>query len=502
MPRPEPDNIPVRLVRNATMRNARLTGKQKPSGDQRSEARRDRDRVVYSTAWRRLAGVTQVISPFDENALVHNRLTHSEKVAQVARTIAERLLNDPGNWELIEHLGGIDVDVVEAAALAHDLGHPPFGHAGEHALDTITRGSNGLDLAEGFDGNAQTLRTVLLTETRHAEYDGMDLTSATLAAIVKYPWLRAGSRHAEHESGLKNDMKYRRQWHKFGVYLPESAAFEQSRKFLHASGIGKNYPSSAQSIESSIMDIADDISYAVHDLEDFILTGVLDLKAIYEIIDESGNDADFLTPLRTRLYEDYPDYYDAERFEEARRRVAGDLKLSQSRPSESNLYRIGQVRRLGSVMISRFIENIHLKEKTFWTNGPFVALEVVEWHEMQILKEITKNFVVNRPDVALLQHGQEELLKRLVVFLREWQADESDYKRLPRRLRSETEIARAQHEGYKMNGTDVARAYATRGNKRRCIIDYVCSLTDGQCYSLYQKLVGAKFGPSGMDFFS
>lgn len=499
-----PESIPVRLVRNTAIRDARLTGRRRPKSDMRSEARRDRDRVVYSTAWRRLAGVTQVISPFDDSALVHNRLTHSEKVAQVARTIAERLLRDQKNWDLIEYLGGIDVDVVEAAALAHDLGHPPFGHAGERALDAIARREKGLNLSEGFDGNAQTLRTVLLTETRHAEYDGMDLTCATLAAIVKYPWMRAPMRQIEHDNDLKIDRKYRREWLKFGVYRPEEIAFKESREFLMADGIAQNYPAATQSIEASVMDIADDISYAVHDLEDFILTGVLDVRHVHQTIAGSGHPSDLLTPLAVRLQLDYPEYYEEGQFSIARDSVASRLLLLQpSQQSGSDLYRIGQVRNMGSHMINKYIESVSIASVPFWTNGPFVALAVPEWHEVQILKEITKNFVVNRPDVALLQHGQEELLSRLVNYLREWQ-NGNDYKRLPRRLRSETEIARDLRgdEGYTTNGGGVARAYAPRGNEKRCIIDYICSLTDGQCYSLYHKLAGAKFGTSAMEFFA
>ena len=97
--------------------------------DRRSEWQRDRDRILYCSAFRRLAGITQVIAP-TERQIVHNRLTHTLEVAQIARRLTERLLFeiDP---EVIEEVGGLDPDVVEAGALAHDLGHPPFGHVGE-----------------------------------------------------------------------------------------------------------------------------------------------------------------------------------------------------------------------------------------------------------------------------------------------------------------------------------------------------------------------------------
>src|SRR6185295_11887835 len=137
-----------------------------------SPFRVDRDRIVSSPFFARLGGVTQVISPGGSGLLVHNRLTHSLKVAQVARAIAERLVaSEPA--ESLERLGGCDPDVVEAAALAHDLGHPPFGHLGEHVLDRLAR--ERLGLPDGFEGNAQSYRIVTSTEIR-GETIGLDLT--------------------------------------------------------------------------------------------------------------------------------------------------------------------------------------------------------------------------------------------------------------------------------------------------------------------------------------
>jgi len=111
-----------------------------------SPFRADRDRIVSSPFFARLAGVTQVISPGGSGLLVHNRLTHSLKVAQVARAIAERLTADERYRSLLDSLGGCDPEVVEAAALAHDLGHPPFGHLGERVLDRLARGSAGASM--------------------------------------------------------------------------------------------------------------------------------------------------------------------------------------------------------------------------------------------------------------------------------------------------------------------------------------------------------------------
>src|SRR3954452_14444423 len=139
-----------------------------------SPYRVDRDRIVSSPLFARLAGVTQVISPGGAGLLVHNRLTHSLKVGQVARAIAERL-----TAPLVDKLGGCDPDVVEAAALAHDLGHQPFGHLGERVLDRLAR--QRLALADGFEGNAQSYRIVTSTEIRGVTTIGLNLTAATRA---------------------------------------------------------------------------------------------------------------------------------------------------------------------------------------------------------------------------------------------------------------------------------------------------------------------------------
>src|SRR5579859_6650809 len=184
-------------------RDKRQSGRPGPGreGDPRSPSRRDRDRILYSSALQRLTGVTQVVTPDPGGALTHNRLTHSLKVAQVARSIAEILLSDESKRDVLICLGGLDPDVAEAAALAHDLGHPPFGHIGEAVLDMFAR--NELDLSEGFEGNAQTFRIVARLEKRSGG-DGMDLTAATRCALLKYPWprVRRQSGQKEHRARM------------------------------------------------------------------------------------------------------------------------------------------------------------------------------------------------------------------------------------------------------------------------------------------------------------
>ena len=152
--------------------------------DQRTPFKRDRDRILYTNALRRLAGVTQVAAD-SEPHVFHNRLTHTLEIAQIARRIAERLARD--NSEAALALGGIDPDVAEAAALAHDLGHPPFGHIAEELLDDLMCGEQ--KIRDGFEGNAQSFRIVTKLAVRNL-HPGLDLTRATLNAILKYPRLQ------------------------------------------------------------------------------------------------------------------------------------------------------------------------------------------------------------------------------------------------------------------------------------------------------------------------
>src|SRR6185312_14400549 len=155
--------------------------------DSRSRFQRDRDRVLYSSAFRRLAGVTQVVQAA-EGHVFHNRLTHSLKVAQVARRLSEYLLKF-GNAEQIVELGGLDSDVAECAALLHDIGHPPFGHAAEYE---IQRSFKERGITDGFEGNAQSFRVATWVSSRDPSARGLDLTAASLAGLLKYPWHRQG----------------------------------------------------------------------------------------------------------------------------------------------------------------------------------------------------------------------------------------------------------------------------------------------------------------------
>lgn len=481
-------------------RRGRLSARPNPDqGDPRHEAQRDCDRIVYSNAWRRLGAVTQVITPFDDAPAMHNRLTHSEKVARVARGIAERLLADAASHPLLVKYGGLDADVCEAAALAHDLGHPPFGHVGEETLDRTARASindGGLGLADGFEGNAQSMRIVTLGHTRSAKYEGFDLTLATLDAIAKYPWMRQDQVAAGHKEKLEADASYRRHWKKFNFYNDQEPLLAEIRR-VRPSTLGPE----TQSLEASVMDAADDISYAVHDLEDFYLSGILnmsdvrdDLEAFTEFLaDRSlGERPSPFLDMMQRLEGDYAGFYNEDNLEEAAEQVFRHLKRF-TKPATGDAHAYGEqiARGEGAKMIGRYISAVTVSDEPAWAAGPHIHLRAAEWHEVQILKVITKHYVIARPDFALVQRGQQTILESLVLLLREWVDSEEDAKRLPPSLREELKIARAQEAGeIQTSFKSGAKPVVPRGQPYRVILDYLCTLGDQQCVNLFQKLSG------------
>jgi dGTPase len=210
----------------------------------------DRDRLRASQALWRLRGITQVMAPSAPGHF-HNRWTHTLAVARIGRSLATSLLARDGS--LRAKSGALlDPDVVEAACLAHDLGHPPFGHDAEDELNRLLTGAG---VTDGFEANAQTFRIV----TRLAASDsvGLNLTRATLNAILKYPWQRADAPPL---------------FQKWGVYDSEVDILQWAR--------GGESPSRTLTLEAELMDLADFIAYAVDDFADFACAGLIPLESL------------------------------------------------------------------------------------------------------------------------------------------------------------------------------------------------------------------------------
>lgn len=212
-----------------------------PPSISRSAFRRDCDRIIHATAFRRLKHKTQVFV-FDEGDHYRTRLTHTLEVAQIARALARRLR--------------LDEDLAEALALAHDLGHPPFGHAGERALDSC------LSAFGGFDHNAQTLRVVTTLERRYPGFDGLNLTWETLEGLVKHngPLTDRAGAPLEH---------YRR--HGVPASILEYCRVQNLQLWSFAGA------------EAQVAAVADDIAYDAHDIDDGLRAKLFDLEEIVAV---------------------------------------------------------------------------------------------------------------------------------------------------------------------------------------------------------------------------
>ncbi|HEY0002785.1 MAG TPA: dNTP triphosphohydrolase [Actinoplanes sp.] len=451
-----------------------------------SPFRVDRDRIVSSPFFARLAGVTQVISPGGAGLLVHNRMTHSLKVAQVARAIAERVVA-ADDTELTAKLGGLDPDAVEAAALAHDLGHPPFGHLGERVLDQLAR--QRLRLCDGFEGNAQSYRIVTSTEIRGEATIGLNLTNAVRAAILKYPWTRRGDQRtmepAPRGAAPPPDDPDGGSM-KFGAYSTEADDMRAAR-----APFAGRVADWQQTVEASAMDTADDIAYAIHDLEDVHRVGVLQQGAVAAELmawQRWGPATDLtraggaIESLRRQLHRKDAWMADDEAFAAAVELVRAELVDGLlARPFDGSLQAEARVAAFSATWTRRLVESIELTDEPAIRSG-HVQLSPAQWHEVQILKFVQNRFVLARPDLALHQRGQARLLASLVEALLSWLTDPDETERLPRRLRDLVELAEAELP----IGTQ-ERIGRARG---RAVIDFVAGLTDNQAIGLMEALSG------------
>ena len=405
---------------DAAARERRILEPPKRVGAQvnRSDFARDRARVLHSYAFRRLADKTQVVVP-GEDDFPRTRLTHSLEVAQIGREIGAAL--------------GCDPDVVDAAGLAHDLGHPPFGHNGEDALDVVAADCG------GFEGNAQTLRILTRLEAKVLAPDGapagLNLTRATLDAVCKYPWLR------------------RPDTRKFGVYASDLDAF----RWLRADA-----PEGQRCLEAQVMDWADDVAYSVHDVEDGVYSGHIKLSTV----DDAERSA--LCELAAELYSPLapsalapildallalPTLRDLAGYDGSYRAQAAAKRATSELTGRFAGAAVAATReRNGGVPLARYDGDLVLPE-------PITA-------ECALLKAVAARYVMRRAGAAERQAAQRRLLAELVAAVRDGTPATLD-----------APAAAAWHD----SPDDAARL--------RIVIDQVAQLTDSSAEAWHARLV-------------
>jgi dGTPase len=383
---------------------------------------RDRARVLHSAALRRLASKTQVLLA-GESDFLRTRLTHSLECAQIGRELGGAL--------------GCDPDLVEVACLAHDLGHPPFGHNGEDALDAVAAPVG------GFEGNAQSLRILTRLEAKTFSPDdgprpggpvGLNLTRAALDAATKYPWPRREGRR------------------KFGVYDDDLDVFAWLRT---------GAPAEQRCFEAQVMDWSDDVAYSVHDLEDALVAGHLDIRALRA----EGPDPDGLMAVAGEYA---PDAEPAELHEALARLTALPFWPSTY---DGSLRSLASLKNLTSQLIGRFCTAAETATRASYGGARLTRyaadLEVPREQrlEVAVLKAVANLWVMQRVGAADIYERQQALVQELVAQLV---------------LTAPASLDPVLRPAYTGADDDAARL--------RAVIDQVASLTDRSVVAWHTRL--------------
>ncbi|MDR1033469.1 MAG: deoxyguanosinetriphosphate triphosphohydrolase [Bifidobacteriaceae bacterium] len=372
----------------------------------RTDFARDRARILHSSGFRRLESKTQVYSP-EENDFIRTRLTHSIEVSQIGRQIGDDL--------------GSDSDIVDAACLAHDLGHPPFGHNGEAELDEIANEIG------GFEGNAQTFRLLTRLEPKvfvNNRSVGLNLTRATLDASMKYPFRRG--------SAPPNISP-----NKFGVYEDDLEIYNWIKEKVTENEQTEN----RRPIEADIMDFADDVSYSVHDFEDGIVSQAINFQRL--------KDRGFLDHVLT-TYSDKTPACDTEKLLHAFNRLDDlgffNFEFTGSRHSYADLKEytsriIGHFtvtaikamrKKYGNAKLIRYTASLHVPPEI---RDEIELLKAIEYTLMMVPRNETRRNIQERETIhelknLLMQYSPEPSPLLSSMFLEDWHATQTDNERL------------------------------------------------------------------------
>ncbi|MBR1362892.1 dNTP triphosphohydrolase [Bradyrhizobium ottawaense] len=459
----------------------------------RSPWRRDYARLIHSPSFRRLQGKTQVF-PGNESDFYRNRLTHSLEVAQIAKSIAIRLnAVDP----TFRARGmRIEPDIVEFAGLAHDLGHPPFGHNGEEALDECMRDHG------GFEGNAQSLRIVSRLEKKatHPSSDGelfpfdsnhkdlragLNLTYRSLAALLKYD-----NAIPERNSDRTSPGAVTK-----GYYAEDAPLVGAIKKNVLGSD---GYVGKFKTIECSIMDIADDIAYSTYDAEDIFKAGFLTPMGLFALDDEVY-DAVART-IKARALAQYPEEMEQLRLEidadivrqilfsafqeilfgigdditglirdrkltwpQKKMFVAAEVQALSRKLANDGYHRI----QFTSKMVQNWLNGIEVVEHPNYPQLNTVRLEIGTFLHVEVLKNITFHAIIRSPSLQVVEYRGKDIVKSIFSALKNEDGD----RLLPDDFRA---VCKGASETLRM----------------RSICDFIAGMTDRYAFEFYGRLYG------------
>lgn len=411
-------------------------------GDHRNPFQRDKARILHSAAFRRLQAKTQVLG-VGMSDFYRTRLTHSLEASQIGQGITAQLRN---KYPTLCNELGLNDQLIEAICLAHDIGHPPFGHGGEIALHYK------MHLFGGFEGNGQTFRIVNKLEPYTLEY-GMNLSRRTILGLVKYPnFIEQLQAANTHPGNIPHRQVKATQWHPpKGLYQCDSQVFDwllapltnQDRDQFtrYVSYPDKHSKTQYKSIDCSIMELADDIAYAIHDLEDAIVMGIIHRQQFEDEVANAISELQDFT-LSKVIY------------------ALTDKLFSQLHHERKDA--IG-------ALVNGFITSIEIEKQAAPFVEPLLQYQAKFPEIYSIALALFKTFVfkrvIQKPEIQLLEYKGQQIVMEL------FEAFESD----PMRLLPENTRQRWINAEQNNNGN-------------RVISDYISGMTDGFASKLYTNL--------------